>query len=88
VEEDERLAGFFAADFDVLPAELGADAGAEGFGHGFFGGKAGGEKWGGVFVGEAVSDFGGVENAFEEAGAMSLVGGGDALDFDDVYAGA
>ena len=40
VQHDVGLAGFFAADFHVLPAQLRADAGAKGLGDGFLAGKA------------------------------------------------
>src|SRR5262249_49955956 len=39
VQNHKWLAAFFAANFHVLPSELGADAGSKGFRDGFLGGK-------------------------------------------------
>ena len=88
VEDDVGLAGFFAADFHVLPAKLAADAGAEGFGDGFLGGEASGEKGGRFLVGKAVRDFFGAEDALQKAFAEFFVRGANAFDFDDVNADA
>src|SRR5438876_858186 len=44
VQNDERLARFLAAHFQVLPAELFADPGAERLGDGLLGRETGGEK--------------------------------------------
>ena len=88
MEENEGFAGFLAADFDVLPAELGADAGAKGLGDGFFGGETRGEKRRGIFVGKAVGHFGGPEEAAEESFAVLCAGGRNAVHFNDVNAAA
>jgi hypothetical protein len=44
VQHDVGFAGFFAADFDVLPAQLRADAGAKGLGDRLLARKTRGQK--------------------------------------------
>ena len=88
VEDDEGFAAGFAADFDVEPAERGADTGTEGFGDGFLGGEARGVAalGGGHFT--AIGAFAFEEDAGEEAVAVTREAGGDAGGFHDVHAGA
>jgi len=87
-EPDVRLAGATAEDLDVLPAERMADAGTEGLRDGFFGGEARCQVGCRRLEGEAVRDFGGAKNAFQEAFAEPLMGGLDSVDLDDVDADA
>ena len=52
-----RLARFFTADFNVVPAQLRADTGAEGLGNGLLGCKAHGQKRRGLAMRKGVSNF-------------------------------
>jgi hypothetical protein len=85
-EDNVRLAGFFAANFHIMPSERSADANAEGFGDGFLGGETRGDVWNGIRVREAVSGFFGDENALKEAAAMLLPNALDARDFNQIDA--
>lgn len=88
VEDDEGFAAGFAADFDVEPAERGADTGTEGFGDGFLGGEARGVAALGGRHFAAIGAFAFEEDAGEEAVAVAREAGGNAGGFHDVHAGA
>ena len=88
MQNDERLAGIFAAHFHVLPAELPADARAKGFGDRFLCRKTRGEERRGISMREAISDFGRAQYPVQKALAELLVGSADARHLDDVDAGA
>ena len=81
-----RLAGFFAANFHVLPAQFRADAGAERLGDRFLGRKPRRQKRPRPFVGKTIGCFAGSEDALEKAVAKFLVSRFDALDLDDIHA--
>lgn len=85
--EGGTLAGK-TADFQLLPGNAVLDAGAQGLGGGFFRGESGGKAFGGVGFGAAVVDFGGREDAAEEAVAVALHGARDARHFNEIDPGA
>ena len=88
VQDHERLAGCFAPDFHVLPAQLRADAGAERLGNGLLGREPHGQERRGIFVREAVGDFVRVQDTVDKAIAEFFVRRCDARHFDDVNAHA
>ena len=88
VQDHERLAGFLAPDFHVLPAELRADAGAERLGNGLLGRESHGQERRGILVRETVGDFVRVQDAVHEPLAEFFVRRRDARHFDDVNANA
>jgi hypothetical protein len=88
VENDEWFAAFFSAHFHVVPAELRADAGAERFGNRFFRREPRRDEWRGIFVRETIGNFRREQDALHKTFAEFFVRRRDALDFDQVNAGA
>ncbi len=88
MEDDERLAGFFAANLHVLPAKLRANAGAEGLGNRLFRGESRRQMWRGVSVRETIRDFVRPQDASQKTLTKLLVRRPDPSDFNDVDARA
>lgn len=88
VQHHERLAGFLAADFHVLPAELHADAGAKRLGNRLLGREPRGDERRGIFMRQTVSDFVRVQNPVEKPLAEPLMRRLHPRDLDDVNAHA
>ncbi len=80
VQAQQRLPGWAAQDFDLLPGHQ-SDAGSEGFGNGFFGSEA--SRQGGRLLPHFIQLLWG-KNAGQEALAVTLNGGADALNFDHI----
>lgn len=88
MESEGGPAGELADNLEFEPGDAEADAGAEGLGAGFFGGKAGGKALGGFALAQAVCLFRGGIDTIEEAGPVTLDGAMDAVNLDQVDAGA
>jgi len=88
VQDDERLAGLFASDFQVLPAQLRTNAGPESFGDGFLRRKTRGEERAGIPVFQAVGDFGWAKDSLDKTVAEFLEGTANAIHLDDIDARA
>jgi len=88
MQNDERFARRFSAYLKVLPAQLTANPGSERFGDGFLGGKARRQERRGIAVRQAIGEFTVAEDPAHKAFAEAFIGTANAVDLDDIHAGA